>query len=277
MIMNASNYESKLQNLLYSSLYKPLAKNPINVVTNLVTKSIKSSSLNPNIHKPLIPHNPQTPTMYGQPKIHKKDIPLIQLVSTIGAPTHALAHFLNDKLQSFIRKNSSFIKDSFDFIQKTQHLHLDEQDIMVSFDVISLFTKILVSEALDLISKLIDLETLNLIEIYLTLNFFTFKGIFYEQTNGTTMGSSLSPMVTNILMEHFETLVLNSFHLKPKCKFPFIDDTFIVWPHGHSYLISFFNHLNNISPPPTPHIQFTMEMHKNIILFPFWMFLSHSS
>jgi hypothetical protein len=98
--------------------------------------------LDPSIQKCLIPHNPQTPRIYGQPKIHKKDIPLRPIVSAIGAPTHALACFLVDKLQSFIGKTPSFIKDSSDFIQKTQHLHLDEQDIMVSFDVVSLFTKI---------------------------------------------------------------------------------------------------------------------------------------
>jgi hypothetical protein len=76
---------------------------------------------------------------------------------------------------------------------------------------------------------------------------------------GTTMGSSLSPVVANIFMEHFETLALNNFHLKPKCWFRFVDDTFVVWPHGQSSLTSFFNHLNSISP----HIQFTMEKEKD--------------
>jgi hypothetical protein len=130
---------------------------------------------------------------------------------------------------------------------------------MVSFDVVSLFTKILVPEAINLISKLVDSETLNLIEICLTSTFFTFKGTCYEQTEGTTMGSSLSPVVANIFMEHFETSSLKSFHLKPKCWYRFVDDTFVVWPHGHSSLISFLNHLNNISP----HIQFTMEIQKD--------------
>jgi hypothetical protein len=72
VIMNTSDYDSKILDLLSSSTYKPLAKNPINTITNLVTKAIKSSSLDPNIQKCLIPHNPQTPRIYGQPKIHKK-------------------------------------------------------------------------------------------------------------------------------------------------------------------------------------------------------------
>jgi hypothetical protein len=88
---------------------------------------------------------------------------------------------------------------------------------MVILDVVSLFTKITVLEAFDLISNLVDPETLNLIEIYLTSTFFTFKGICYEQTKGTTMGSSLSPVVANNFMEYFEAQELNNFHLNPKC------------------------------------------------------------
>lgn len=64
---------------------------------------------------------------------------------------------------------------------------------MVSFDVASLFTKVPVLEALNLISKLVDPETLKLIELCLTTTFFTFQGICYEQTEGMAMGSSLSP------------------------------------------------------------------------------------
>jgi hypothetical protein len=92
----------------------------------MVTKSMKASSLDPNIQKHLIPHNPQTPRIYGQPKIHKKDIPLRPILSAIGAPTHALYFFLANNLQSFIGKTSSFIKDSSNFIQKNKILHLDE-------------------------------------------------------------------------------------------------------------------------------------------------------
>jgi hypothetical protein len=131
----------------------------------LVTKAIKSSSLESNIQKHIIPHNPQPPRIYGQPKIHKKDIPLRPIASAIGSPTHALAHFLAHKLQAHITKTSSFIKDSTDFIQKIQNLYLSDQDLLVIFDVVSLFTKILISEALAFISTLVDPETLHLIEI----------------------------------------------------------------------------------------------------------------
>jgi hypothetical protein len=125
-----------------------------------------ASSLDPIIQRHLIPLNPTTPKIYGQPKIHKKYLPLRPIVSSIGAPMHALARFLVEKLKSFMGKTSSFIKDSYDFIQKTQYLHLDDQHFMISFDVVSLFTKFLVPEALDLISKLVDRKPSTLLKFF---------------------------------------------------------------------------------------------------------------
>jgi len=142
---------------------------------------------------------------------------------------------------------------------KTHTLHLEKDDLLVSFDVVSLFTKIPIPETLALISKLVDSETLNLIEIFLTSIIFSFQDKIYEKTEGTTMGSLLSPVVANIFMEHLESLSLNSFHLKTKCWYRFVDDMFVVWSHGIAALNSFLDHLNNISP----HIQFTMELEKD--------------
>jgi len=118
VVMNTYEYESKLIDLLSSFSYKPLSKNPINSITNLVTKSIKYSSLDPSVHKHLILHKTKTPNIYGKPKFHKNYIPLRPIVTTIGAPTYSLTHFLTHKIQSFIRKTPSFIKYSYDFIQK---------------------------------------------------------------------------------------------------------------------------------------------------------------
>jgi len=60
------------------------------------------------------------------------------------------------------------------------------------------------------------------------------------------MGSPLSPIVSNIFMDHFEDLTLNNYTLKPKCWFQFVDDTFFINPHDHSTLDSFSDHLNNL-------------------------------
>lgn len=180
VVMNSFNYHYKMLNILSSSSYNPLTKNPLKSMTNEATKAIKSSSFDTAIQNIIIPLNPITPRIYGQPKSHKKDIPLRPIVSAIGGPTYALSRFLAKKLHPFFNHSSSFIKESSNFIQQIKHLELDEYDIMVSFNVVSLFTKILVPKAIDLISKLIKFEILKLIKIFLTTTFFSFEGVCYE-------------------------------------------------------------------------------------------------
>ena len=67
--------ETKLLDLHSSSSYKPHSSNPITNITNLVSKAIDCSSLDLIIKKHNLPCNLQPQKIYGQPKIHKKDIP----------------------------------------------------------------------------------------------------------------------------------------------------------------------------------------------------------
>jgi hypothetical protein len=50
--------------------------------------------------------------------------------------------------------------------------------------------------------------------------------------NGMAMGSSLLPIVSNIFMEHFEKLALDSAQHKPLLWLWYVDDMFVFWPHG---------------------------------------------
>jgi hypothetical protein len=79
---------------------------------------------------------------------------------------------------------------------------------------------------------------------------------FFQQEAGMAMGSSLSPIVSNIFMEHFEKLALDSGQHKPSVWLQYIDDMFVVWSHGPLRLQDFLSHLNSLRPS----IQFTMEV-----------------
>ena len=73
------------------------------------------------------------------------------------------------------------------------------------------------------------------------------------------MGSPLSPVVANIFMEAFEDTAIESAQLKPKVWFRYMDDTFVICPHGENALSVFHDHLNS----QHPYIQFTMEVETN--------------
>jgi hypothetical protein len=47
-------------------------------------------------------------------------------------------------------------------------------------------------------------------------------------------------------MEHFEKQVISSTAKKPTRWYRYVDDTFVVWPHGKDELQRFLKHLNSI-------------------------------
>jgi hypothetical protein len=69
------------------------------------------------------------------------------------------------------------------------------------------------------------------------------------------MGNSVSPIVSNIFMKHFEKLALDSAQHKQSLWLRYVDDTFVVWPHGPERLQDLLSHLSSLRPP----IQFTVE------------------
>jgi hypothetical protein len=72
------------------------------------------------------------------------------------------------------------------------------------------------------------------------------------------MGLSLSPVTANYFMEYFEEMALEAATHKPLCLFCYVDDTFVIWPHGPGKLAEFLDHLNGVQE----NIKFTMEMER---------------
>jgi hypothetical protein len=70
----------------------------------------------------------------------------------------------------------------------------------------------------------------------------------YHQNDGIGMGNSLSPMVNNVFMEHFEEIALAAVGHKPTKWLRYIDNTFVVWPCGPARLQQFIHNLNSLRP-----------------------------
>jgi hypothetical protein len=266
VILDKNDYDSKITSLLSdTSTYKIHNRDPITYLEK-TTKSLimASPSLDSNRKKCLIPREKSSrmPKFYGLPKVHKDGAPLRPIVSAINSPTQPLAKYLAWRLQPHVIKSKSFVKNSEDFIQKIQDIKIEEQDILVSFDVVSLFTNIPTDEAVDIIKNRLEYLTddiITLISHCLNNTYFTYKNTIYKQIRGTPMGSSLSPGVANLFMSDLEERLLQNARLKPAVWLRYMDDTFVVWKHGREELDSFLNYLNTIHPS----IKFTMEVESN--------------
>lgn len=245
----------KMKDHLYNSgRYKKLEKNPISKITRLVKKAIKETNLDEKLKKHLTLDSEITPRIYGAPKIHKTNVPLRSIVNTIGSPTYELAKYVARKLAPLAGKTSSYINDSYQYVEFIKNAKVDPGDKIGSFDVVQLFAKIPLDEAVQVVKEVVDPQTARLAEIFLWSTFFTFQGEIFEQTSGVAMGSPLSPIVDNLFMENFEKKALDTYPLKPKFWIRFVDNTSVDWPHGEEELKNILN----------PHdVKFTMETEEN--------------
>jgi hypothetical protein len=66
-----------------------------------------------------------------------------------------------------------------------------------------------------------------LLEVCLRTTYLHVDSKLFQQKDGISMGSSLSPITSNIYMEHFEKLALDLAQYKPSLCLWCVDDTFV--------------------------------------------------
>lgn len=134
------------------------------------------------------------------------------------------------------------IKNSIQLKDKLSEILLDKDDIIVSFDVVSLFTNIPIHLAINNIldkwetlkqhTTIKKTQFLRLLQFCLTENnYFTYDNRFYHQTYGMPMGNPLSPTIADIVLDTLLDDVLEKLKRKNiEIKFisKYVDDLFAV-------------------------------------------------
>ena len=243
-------YEDKTNRLL-ETLFKQ------NIIDEETKFRLRSSGSKPGI-------------MYGLPKIHKPDVPMRPILSTIDSHNYQVSKYLNNLLSPFI--DSPFIvKDSFDFVNEITNFKNDGY-IMASFDIKSLFTNIPIDETCNIILDKIFLDKKTkfqkfdrptfqkLLHICLKDNFFLFNQNLYFQKDGTPMGGCISPTLANLFLGFHEINWLKNCpdSFKPSFYRRYVDDTFILFKN-YDHIKKFLEYLNL----QHKNIQFTCEIEKN--------------
>ena len=91
-----------------------------------------------------------------------------------------------------------------------------------------------------------------LTEQSLKSTYFTFQGQIFKQLKGLAMGSPLSPVIANLFVEDFGNMALTTGLSAQR----YVDDTFVIWPHGTKIFLHYINHLHE-------NIEFTIEKEEN--------------
>jgi len=269
VILDRDQYVWEAQRqLAVSEHYRPL-KEPIFPQTQSEVKEILEEMCSQkiiNIHQKnyLVGEgSPRPRRFYLLPKIHKEpekwsvphEIPPGRpIVSDCNSETYFTAEYIEHFLNPLSTKHPSYLKDTYDFINKIGKLKIPPNATLFTIDVDSLYTNIDTTRGLEAVKKFMekypdskrpDEYILRLLEINLTKNDFEFDSKFYLQVKGTAMGKKFAPSYANIFMADWEESALLSAQKRPFAYYRFLDDIWGVWTHSPEDFVAFTDHLNS--------------------------------
>jgi hypothetical protein len=141
------------------------------------------------------------------------------------------------------------------------------KQLVVSFDVVSLFTSIPIDMAIDIIQRKLEGsdgwrnhtqltkgQVLDLLSFLLHNSYFVFEGTQYHQVSGCAMGSPVSAVIAELVMQEVEEKALETSPVRPKWWRRYVDDSNACIKRDGVEV--FHSHLNSINA----NIQFTVEM-----------------
>ncbi|XP_055590862.1 uncharacterized protein LOC129742949 [Uranotaenia lowii] len=268
VMMKREDYDAKMEALIGDqSTYSSLARDPTNgfqTKNNEFAKRLADLKLiNRATELKLKTYKATAPCIYGTPKAHKVGLPLRPVVPCMTSPSYELSKYIGRILQASI--NSKYnVKDSFEFCDFINNVVLPPDHILVSFDVVSLFTCIprdLVLRNIiynwDAIKKNTNINLdmfLEIVNFCMSCSYFRFKNKFYQQTYGTAMGNPVSSPIADFVMESLLDNVTRTLDFQIPILRKYVDDLLLALPREHVEQVrEKFNQYH-------PKIQFTVEI-----------------
>ena len=271
VVMDRKDYDDKVKELLGDeSTYKVLKKDPTKKterdMNGILLKMKREGTIGEKLYRHLHSSDGLPPRFYGLPKTHKNGNPLRPIVSFISSPTYNLSKYVAKMLKPLTCNSAYTVKNSTEFCGSIADINLQGDDELVSFDVVSLFTSIPVDVAVNIAyNRLVNDENLpegtalsvtdviKLLDFCLSTTNFQYGHEHYQQIHGTAMGSPVSAVMANMVMEDLEERALTTLTNQPLFWKRFVDDVSTTTKFDGTQ--TFLEHLNSIEPC----IKFTVE------------------
>ena len=272
VVLNKAEYDEKLLVMLSDArTYKKLDRDPAlsmeRKLNTLLLRLKKKGSIPVDLYNRLRSSGGLTPLLYGLPKVHKPGVPLRPIVSFFSSLSYQLSKHLTKILAPLIGNSDSHVLNSAEFSSFIVLKTLSPDEILVLFDVVSLFTNVPVSLAIDVARRRLQaddslpsrtnlnvLELTQLLEFCHSATYLSFRGQVFQQIYGTAMGSPVSVSVANIVMEDVEERALASYEIQLPFWKRYVDDVCTVVPKQRVQHL--LQHLSGIEGS----IQFTVEL-----------------
>jgi hypothetical protein len=182
------------------------------------------------------------PIFYGLPKVHKVPMSLRPVVSSTNSLLSVFSTWLDYRMKELLHLVQSYLKDSSSFIRAIEELQLPDNALLFTADAKSMYTNIDATTGISsfkqfLICNRDRISTnfpcnlfLEILEIVMNNNIFSFANTYWLQLTGTAMGTPAACSYATITFGHFEnTVLLPTFENNLLFYRRYIDDIFGVW------------------------------------------------
>lgn len=273
VVMYKRDYVDKLRDLVHDrNTYRIIRKDPTlsnQTKNNMFAKYLKEGHyINEWEKSKLTTYTAVAPKLYGLPKIHKHGLPLRPIVSSINSPAYALSKFLVKILNHMTADSIYNVKNSTELKDRLSNVRMEVGEVLVSFDVVSLFTNIpvqlctkIIEREWDRLKSYTDIPMKKFLEMLKFCiednNYFSFNGNLHRQVYGTPMGSPLSPILADIVMEDLLDNVLKELDFDVKLLVKYVDDLLVMLPEEKLGLV------HQLMNRYHEKIQFTVEKEEN--------------
>jgi hypothetical protein len=272
VIMNKEDYLTEAYRQLNdANYYKKIKDSLIPQNINKLTLLLKSMFNDGFITKKQFdflsgPTNPRPRQFYMLPKIHKNPdswtipnrMPQARpIVSDVESESYRISQLIESYLTPLSNKHPSYIKNTYDFVEKIRNKIVNKDVFIVTADINSLYTvmshDLTISSVKSILQKYPDQNRpdeyiVELLDIMLKNNDFNFNDETFLQTCGCPMGKVIGPAAANIYLLEFDRQAMEDFPKKPLLFLRYLDDIFILWEHNLDELKEYEKFLNNLIP-----------------------------
>ena len=213
------------------------------------------------------------------PKIHKIPIDILKemevdyelrknylitgrpIVSLCGTPLHNVGRFIDHILLPMVQNQCTYTRDTKHFIRKIESIKVPQDTFLITCDASNMYTNLEINEILEAVNRLLDQVDINnysikiprketileLLNIILRNNEFTFNDQIYKQKIGVPMGGSVSAELADIRMYEIFENILNKYEHKSKIIFcaRYRDDIFLLHKGSEAEIHEFFQLANS--------------------------------
>lgn len=273
VVMDKREYTDKLNCALSDSCFVKVKKDPTDTegrkLTKLLTEVERRGEITRAKRLSWTVKAPMCPVVYGLPKVHKDNVPLRTVFSFTNSPVYMVSKELSRILQPLQSCGNHQIKDTKQMIEILRGISIEDDELLVSYDVENLYGSVPAEEAaamamrrLEADPTLRDRTTMTMQSLSQLLDFcvksthFKCNGEVYKTTT-CPIGSPLSSCLASIFMQEFEEKMLRNAPVSVILWKRYVDDTLVIVKRGTED--DFLEYLNRVHPS----IAFTCEKEIN--------------